>query len=231
MAAATAAVTTERSGSLSVGQRRTTAVVPDYEELIDYRRHVAEMYARARSPEREAPTRLAEFRRARDELFRHHPQSPLPEEDRAGFRGLAYYPYDPSLRYTVKIDDVEPSTLEVVLREDGTIRLHRFGRITFTLDGVEVSLSVFWVRGYGGGMLLPFRDATSGHGSYGGGRYVLDTIKHADLGAENGRLVVDFNYSYNPSCAYNPRWECPLPPAENHLPSPVIAGEKAYGES
>ena len=204
----------------------------DYEELLDYRRHVAEMYARARSPERDAPTRLAEFRHMRDELFRHHPQSPLPEGERAGFQGLAYYPYDPALRYTLRVEnDVEPATLEVGLREDGVTRLHRFGRVRFTLGGAEASLSVFWVCGYGGGVLLPFRDATSGHESYGGGRYVLDTIKHADLGAENGRLVVDFNYAYNPSCAYNPRWDCPLPPVENHLPAPVAAGEKAYDES
>lgn len=203
--------------------------VSGYEELLDYRRHVAAMYARARSPEQDAPARLAEFRRERDELFYHHPQSPLTEEDRAGFTGLAYYPYDPTLRYTLKVEeDVEPATIEADLREDGVTRLRRFGRVRFTLDGAEVSLSVFWVSGYGGGLLLPFRDETSGHGSYGGGRYVLDTIKHADLGAENGRLVVDFNYSYNPSCAYNPRWDCPLPPPENRLPKPVTAGEKAY---
>lgn len=190
------------------------------------------MYARARSSDTDDQTRLAEFRRERDELFRHHPQSPLLEEDRASFGGLAYYPYDPGLRYALPVEtDVEAETLELELSEDGTTRLHRFGRVRFTLGGAKVSLSVFWIGGYGGGVLLPFRDSTSGQGSYGGGRYVLDTIKHADLGAEDGRLVVDFNYAYNPSCDYDPRWDCPLPPVENHLPAPVAAGEKAYGES
>lgn len=202
-----------------------------YEDLLDYRRHVAEMYARARSPRLDPQTRLAEFRRERDELFRHHPQSPLPE-DGADFQGLEYYPYDPALRYALPVEyDVEPATLELELSEDGAVWLRRFGRVRFALGGTETSLSLFWIQGYGGGLLLPFRDATSGHGSYGGGRYVLDTIKHADLGEENGGMVVDFNYAYNPSCAYNPRWDCPLPPVENHLPEPVAAGEKAYGES
>ncbi|CAN5255447.1 DUF1684 domain-containing protein [soil metagenome] len=193
------------------------------------------MYARVRSSDRDAPTRLARFRHERDELFRQHPRSPLPERDRTSFEGLAYYPYYPyypELRHTLTVEtDVETDILELELSEDGPARLHRFGRVGFTLGDAEVSLSVFWIGGYGGGVLLPFRDATSGQGSYGGGRYVLDTIKHADLGAEDGRLVVDFNYAYNPSCAYNPRWDCPLPPVENHLPAPVAAGEKAYGES
>ncbi|WP_047866483.1 DUF1684 domain-containing protein [Rubrobacter aplysinae] len=202
----------------------------DYEQLLDYRRRVAEMYARACSPERDEAARLTEFRRERDELFRHHSQSPLPEEDRAGFQGLDYHPYDPALRYTLRVEEAEPETLALDLDGDGTTRLRRFGRVGFELGGAEVSLSLFWIEGYGGGLLLPFRDATSGRESYGGGRYVLDTIKHADLGAEAGGLVVDFNYAYNPSCAYNPLWDCPLPPPENHLPVAVTAGEKAYGE-
>jgi uncharacterized protein (DUF1684 family) len=210
------------------------ATVSGYEELLDYRRRVAGMYARVRSPERDEEARLLqlmEFRRERDELFQSHPQSPLPEEDRENFRGLDYYPYDPALRYTLRVEqDPEPATIELDLSGDGPVRLHRFGRVRFALGGSEAALSLFWIEGYGGGLLLPFRDGTSGHGSYGGGRYVLDTIKHADLGAENGSLVVDFNYAYNPSCAYNPLWDCPLPPPENHLPEPVVAGEKAYGE-
>jgi len=188
------------------------------------------MYARARSPERDLPARLAEFRRERDELFQHHPQSPLTQEDREGFRGLPYYPHDPALRYTLEVEETEPATLELELGGDGPTRLQRFGKVGFTLGGEEVSLSLFWIQGYGGGLFVPFRDATSGQETYGGGRYLLDTIKHADLGSEDGRLVVDFNYAYNPSCAYNPRWDCPLAPADNHLPVPVAAGEKSPGE-
>jgi uncharacterized protein len=90
-------------------------------------------------------------------------------------------------------------------------------------------LTLFWISGYGGGVLLPFKDGTSGQETYGGGRYLLDTIKHADLGSDKGRLIVDFNYAYNPSCAYDPRWHCPLAPPENSLPTRIAAGEKSYG--
>ena len=87
-------------------------------------------------------------------------------------------------------------------------------------------LELFWLEAYGGGLFLPFRDATGGSETYGGGRYLLDTIKGADLGAEEGRLVLDFNFAYNPSCAYDPKWACPLSPPANRLPVAVRAGEK-----
>ncbi|MBA2443132.1 MAG: DUF1684 domain-containing protein [Rubrobacter sp.] len=205
----------------------------NHEQLLDYRRSVSEMYARARGAgESAAPPRerWERFRRERDGLFGEHPQSPLTE--RAGFRGLEYFPYDPALRYTLAVDhDVEPESFEVELRDDGPMLLQRFGRVRFTVEGREVGLSLFWVAGYGGGVILPFRDATSGGETYGGGRYLLDTIKHADLGEEEGRLVLDFNYAYNPSCAHDPRWHCPLPPPENHLPVAIPAGEKAPRET
>lgn len=200
-----------------------------HEELLDYRRRVSEMYARARDGEGDAQARCERFRRERDVLFQQHPQSPLPEEHREGFAGLDYYPYDPALRFALSVDhDVEQETFEIYLREDGPTSLQRFGRVDFRVDGGEVSLSLFWIYGYGGGLLLPFKDGTSSNQTYGGGRYLLDTMKHADLGEEEGRLVVDFNYAYNPSCAYDPRWHCPLPPAENELPVSIPAGEKAY---
>jgi uncharacterized protein (DUF1684 family) len=93
------------------------------------------------------------------------------------------------------------------------------------MDEQPVALSVFWVMGYGGGIFLPFRDQTYQKETYGGGRYLLDTIKHADLGGDSSGLVIDFNYAYNPSCAYNPRWVCPLSPIENRLSVPIRAGE------
>jgi hypothetical protein len=86
---------------------------------------------------------------------------------------------------------------------------------------------VYWIAVYGGGVFIPFRDATSGHESYGAGRYLLDTIKGADLGGRGERLMLDFNYAYNPSCAYDPRWSCPLAPPANWLPVPIRAGERA----
>ena len=201
-----------------------------FEQLLDYRRRVAGMYARVREDDHLAK-RCETFREDRDALFQDHPQSPLSPEQRSLFDGLSYYPYDPALRFVRPVEPVaEPEIIEVALRDDGPTALERFGRVHFTVDGEEVSLSLFWVSGYGGGVLLPFRDSTSGGETYGGGRYVLDTIKHADLGSGNEGLVIDFNYAYNPSCAYDDRWHCPLAPIENHLPVGIPAGEKAYRE-
>jgi uncharacterized protein len=89
-------------------------------------------------------------------------------------------------------------------------------------------LAVFWLREYSGGIFLPFRDGTNGRETYGGGRYVLDTAKGADLGgdAEAGTIVVDFNFAYQPSCAFDPRWSCPLAPPENRLDLEIRAGER-----
>ncbi|MGB3634798.1 MAG: DUF1684 domain-containing protein [Rubrobacteraceae bacterium] len=206
--------------------------IPAYEELMDYRRSVAGMYAQTRARKPETSARWERFRKERDRLFAKHPQSPLSDEQKTSFTDLDYYEYDPALRYALTVEyDAEPGEIEIELQEDGLLRLHRFGRVRFPINGEEHSLSLFWVSGYGGGVFLPFKDATSGPETYGGGRYLLDTIKHADLGSEGGRLVLDFNYAYNPSCAYNPRWHCPLSPPENTLPVAIQAGEKSYAET
>jgi len=202
---------------------------PNYEELLDYRRSVSDIYARTREEGVDPAIRWARFREEREDLFRRHPESPLSEETLIHSGGPRYYDYDPTLRYALPVDyGVEPEVTEVHLQEDGLMRLVRFGKVLFQVNDSEQTLSLYWVSGYGGGILLPFRDATCGAETYGGGRYMLDTIKHADLGSEDGRLVVDFNFAYNPSCAYDPRWSCPLAPAENHLPVEIRAGEKSY---
>src|SRR4051794_37978117 len=87
-----------------------------------------------------------------------------------------------------------------------------------------LSLDAYWLEGYGGGLFLPFRDATSGRETYGAGRYLLDTVKGADLGGDVESLVLDFNFAYNPSCAWDDSWACPLSPPANKLPIPVTAG-------
>ena len=200
-----------------------------YEQLMDYRRSVSEMYARTREENVDPAARSERFRRERDGLFRRHPQSPLSGEALERFGGPRYFDYDPALRYVLAVDqDVVPEVMEMQLQEDGLVRLRRFGKVRFPVNGAEAELSLFWISGYGGGVLLPFRDATCGTETYGGGRYVLDTIKHADLGSEDGRLVVDFNFAYNPSCAYDARWHCPLAPPENRLTVEIRAGEKSY---
>jgi uncharacterized protein len=221
--------------SLRAGNILVEMISPtDYQALLDYRRSVSRIYAGARGETAGSPpdqaARSHRFRIERDALLKNHPQSPLSETDREHFSGLGYFDYDPSLRFSLVVErDVEPGSLEIALRDDGPLRLRRLGKVRFGIGDDELALTLFWISGYGGGVLLPFKDSTSGQETYGGGRYLLDTIKHADLGSEDGRLIVDFNYAYNPSCAYDPRWHCPLAPPENSLRARIAAGEKSYG--
>ena len=201
------------------------------EQLLDYRRSVAAIYASVRSSHADNLTRWQQFREARDALFCTHPQSALSLEQKAVFSGLHYYPYNPDWRFVLPVEpDPEPATFDVHLKYDGTMRMRRFGKIHFTVNEQPISLSLYWIEGYGGGVFLPFGDLTNNETTYGGGRYLLDTIKHADLGHEDGHLVIDFNYAYNPSCAYNARWYCPLASAENRLSIPIPVGEQRYGD-
>ena len=200
-----------------------------YADLLNYRRCVAEMYARVRNSDLDHAATCQRFRRERDELLRTHPQSPLSDEQKAAFKAIDYFAYDATLRFVLPVDaNVEAEDFELDLQDDGVMRMRRFGKIHFTVEDAAVSLSLFWIVGYGGGVFLPFRDATSNHETYGGGRYLLDTIKHADLGQEDSKLVIDFNYAYNPSCAYNDMYSCPVPPWENRLKVAIRAGEKLY---
>jgi uncharacterized protein len=119
--------------------------------------------------------------------------------------------------------------------EDGVITYRRAGRLGFSVADEACRLTVFSLVGYGGGLFLPFRDATSGRETYGGGRYLFDTAKNTDglaleLRARSPEVVIDFNYAYNPSCAYDARWACPLAPRENWLTVPIRAGEKVFAE-
>jgi uncharacterized protein (DUF1684 family) len=96
----------------------------------------------------------------------------------------------------------------------------------FTLGGTEQQLELYWLDGYGGGLFVPFRDGTAGTETYGAGRYLFDTIKGADLGMHGDRIIFDFNFAFNPSCAYDPRWVCPLAPPPNRLDIAIPAGER-----
>ncbi len=197
--------------------------------LADYRRRVASIYARVRSENGSQEDRWLVYRRARDRLFKRHPQSALRPEARQHFEGLRYFPYNPSLRFEVELEtELVAEKLEVTLAKEGRFLLERVGQVHLSIEAQTVTLSLYWISSYGGGLFLPFRDATNGDETYGGGRYLLDTIKGADLGQVDGRLVLDFNYAYNPSCAYDPRWHCPLAPMENWLEVPVHAGEMAF---
>jgi uncharacterized protein (DUF1684 family) len=178
----------------------------------------------------------AAFRRARERLFAEHPQSPLPPARRAA-AALPYFPYDPALRVRARLLPAAgdgDADLEIDTGgEDGMIRCRRVGRLASPVG----ELTLFWLLGYGGGLFLPFRDRTAGAETYGGGRYLTDTVKGTHgrgvAGAGPGRdgVLLDFNYAYNPSCAYDPRWACPLAPPENHLATRIEAGELAYPDA
>ena len=165
------------------------------------------------------------WRDVRDELFRGHSQSPLSPESRARFGGLAYFEYDPALRVVADVEPADGELRRVGASGGETVLFRRFGTARFDLEGGPRALAAYWLEAYGGGLFLPFADLTSGVETYGGGRYLLDTVKGADLGEEGGRLVLDFNFAYNPSCAYDPRWVCPLTPPENRLAVAVRGGE------
>jgi uncharacterized protein len=197
-------------------------------DLVDWRRRVGDLYRIS------GPAAIAELRRGRDELFKSHPQSPIEPEEHAAFSGLKYFAPDPA--YRVKARFEEGAGDEMVIETggaDGAIHFRRAGRLTFELNGEPCELTVLRLQQYGGGLFLPFKDATSGHETYGGGRYLFDTAKNTDglvlditLGSPD--VTIDFNYAYNPSCVYSARWACPLAPPENTLKVAVRAGEQNY---
>ena len=194
----------------------------DYLDLVDWRRRVGDAY-RAGS--------LAGWRAARDRLFKEHPQSPIPAEERAAFRGLRWFEPDPACRVPARLEPGDGELLEIDTGgEEGVIRYRRAGSLRFRLQGRECALTVLSIVGYGGGLFLPFRDATSGSETYGGGRYLFDTIKNTDAGClevtpGSTDVTIDFNWAYHPSCYYSARWACPLAPRENSLDVAVRAGE------
>jgi uncharacterized protein len=189
--------------------------------LLDWRRRVAGLYAQVRRLDDPAEAH-AHWAEGRDDLVRHHPASPVPAEQRAGFGGVPVAPYDAAYRFEVPVERALPLPWHVETGTDGTVPYQRVGSVD--LDGLG-SLDVWWLASYGGGLFVPLKDATSGQSTYGGGRYVLDTVKGADLGGEGDLVVVDLNFAYAPSCAYDAAWACPLPPEGNTLTAPVPVGE------
>jgi uncharacterized protein (DUF1684 family) len=200
-------------------------------ELAHWRGAVSRLYAEVREASEKSPAGAWEaFRSGRDSLFASHPQSPLDKAQKKRFTRLDYYPYNPRLRFRVPVTPlpggVKRNKVAVDL-DEGSLRYRPFAIAAFDRG----QLTLFWMEGYGGGLFLPFRDQTNKRETYGGGRYLYDTIKGADLGAGGGEIVLDFNFAYNPSCAYSPRWVCPLSPAENTLTFRVEAGERLFAES
>jgi hypothetical protein len=194
-------------------------------ELLDWKRRVFAIYADVRAAT-DVRSAWEAWRDARDGLFRRHPQTPLSADARTDFAGLDYFDYDPAYRVLGEVVRGDDEIRDVSASAGETVRFQRFGSVRFDLSGESAQLALYWLDAYGGGVFLPFSDTTGGTETYGGGRYLLDTVKGADLGEADGRLVLDFNFSYNPSCSYDPRWVCPLSPPENRLPFAVRAGER-----
>lgn len=195
--------------------------------LLDYRRQVFALYGDVRR-DPDPVHGWQTWRAGRDRLFAEHPQTPVAEPGR--FPGLAYFDHDPSWRVlaTFTPDDDRPPE-ELAHSSDGATPFHPLGTVSFDRAGTTHDLDVLWLAAYGGGLFLPFRDATNGTETYGGGRYLLDTVKGADLGHDDDGVVLDFNFAYHPSCVHDDRWSCPLAPPDNHLDVAVRAGERLPG--
>ena len=196
-------------------------------DLLDWKRRVFGLYTEIRATNDPAAG-WARWRAARDELFTSHPQSPIPASDRPRFGGLPFFDYDPAARVMADVGSAKAEHYEIANsgEQEGSYGFTRFAVAKFELSDAPLELELYWLDGYGGGLFLPFRDATSNAETYGAGRYLLDTVKGADLGMEDGRMILDFNFAYNPSCAYDPTWVCPLAPPPNRLGVPIRAGER-----
>lgn len=211
--------------------------MPDFFDLYDYRLCNASLYherARAVQAGEGAVETWQRFRAGRDELFAAHPQSALDGGQRRRFQSLSYFPYNPAMCVIARVNtDIEAATFTVAMNAQEPMTMTRAARLHFEIEGQAVSLCVYWLNVYGGGLFLPFRDATCPDESYGGGRYLFDTIKGSDFLSVSGsttkeHVLLDFNYAYNPSCAYNSKWVCPLSPPENRLRVAIRAGEKNF---
>jgi uncharacterized protein len=217
---------TQSHGALSTTQ------ASELLSLADWRRSVGDVYAEVRAKSRTDPEAAWRYwTSTRETLLRDHPQSPVPAAERSTFRSH-YWPYDPRLRFEVAVEPAAPPppgglTLALPNSGDDTLSFERIGRVDLALPEGPRRVSLFWMAGYAGGLFLPFRDATNGTETYGAGRYLLDAAKSADLGGDvSGRLVLDFNFAYQPSCAFDPKWACPLAPPENRLDLAIRAGER-----
>lgn len=209
-------------------------------QLADWRRQIADLYARVRDmAARDPEAAWQDWRATRETLFREHPQSPVPAAARPAFRAR-HFAYDAALRLEAVVEPevpAEPATVAAALgglsmllpiSTGGGEALERIGTVRVPFPAGDRRLGLYWMSGYAGGLFLPFRDATNGTETYGAGRYLLDAAKSADLGpgAAPGSLVLDFNFAFQPSCAFDPKWACPLAPPENRLDLRIEAGER-----
>jgi len=223
-------------------------------DLADWRRRISTLYAEVRGLAGTDPAAaLAVWRTTRESMFRGHPQSPVLPSERATFRAR-HFEHDPSLRFEVRVEaaideaadkagdvgDVGGKggsggfggygglTIELPVSAGAAMSFRRIGSVNLPFAAGPRRLELYWMAGYAGGLFLPFRDATNATETYGAGRYLLDSAKSADLGPgrEPGTLVLDFNFAFQPSCAFDPKYACPLAPPANRIDLPIRAGER-----
>jgi uncharacterized protein len=192
--------------------------------LLDWKRRIFDLYREIRA-DADAARAWNTWRTVRDDLIANHSQSPVDPSRREDVTP-SYFDYDPAARVLARVEPLKLEHAELPMSRDDGTHFTRFGNAVFELHGLQLALGLYWLDAYGGGVFLSFTDETSGDLTYGAGRYLLDTVKGADLGAVDGKLVLDFNFAFNPSCAYDPKWACPLAPPENRLPVAVRAGER-----
>jgi uncharacterized protein (DUF1684 family) len=190
------------------------------QHVASWRREVHALYEAVRA-EREPVIAHETWVEGRTELFDTHPASA-----RQPGQSLRHAPYDPAYRFVLEMQSAAPEEWRPTTGSDGEVAFQRAGR--FEIPGVGV-LDVWWLGSYGNGLFVPLRDPTAGRSTYGAGRYLLDTVKGADLGREEDGWVIDLNFSYNPSCTYDPDWACPLAPLGNRLDTEVPVGELTPG--
>jgi len=167
-------------------------------------------------------TDLEMFRAEKDEFFGSHPQSPLTREQKQAFKGLNYFPENPALSLEVQVEEFPEKTRFEMQTSTGDVQVYeKFGRFKFSVEGLEVELTIYRSPH---GFFLPFVDAQAGRETYPAGRYLEPEA------LPGNRFIVDFNHAYNPYCAYNEMWSCPITPAENRLKAAIRAGEKLFHE-
>ncbi|HMP39277.1 MAG TPA: DUF1684 domain-containing protein [Roseiflexaceae bacterium] len=163
---------------------------------------------------------LTAFRESKDDFFKHHPQSPLTPEQQAVFHNLHYFPENEALRLIVTIEPFAEQQTVVMQTSTGDRAYYiRYGRFSFSVDGEPAELTIYADEQ---NFFLPFSDSLAGDETYGAGRYLEPEQ------IDEHRFLVDFNLAYNPYCAYNDDWSCPITPAENRLRIPIRAGEKVF---
>jgi uncharacterized protein len=163
-------------------------------------------------------SKLDEFRADKDQFFKNDPQGPLTKEQRKIFKGLSYFPENKRMRFETELEVFQtPEEIEIQTSTGDIQKYRRYGRFHFEVDGQNAELTIY---DDGHGFFLPFVDSLAGKETYAAGRYL-----EPDRISRN-RFLIDFNMAYNPYCAYNERWSCPLTPFENRIKVPIRAGEK-----